>query len=28
LKLETLHFDTGAAMVGDFTSIWHEKHLR
>lgn len=26
LKLQKLHFDTGKAMLGDFSSLYHEKH--
>ena len=26
LKLNKLHFDTGKAVVGDFSSLYHEKH--
>ncbi|HMJ48481.1 MAG TPA: hypothetical protein VK498_14205 [Ferruginibacter sp.] len=27
LKLGSIHFKNGFSVVGEFTSIWHEKHL-
>lgn len=27
LHLDHLHYENGFAVVGEFTSIWHEKHL-